>query len=273
MEVEEEVWAYWPVVIGAVVGGVIFTAAYVLLTMFPALSAPPSAAARDVAATQEGDPPELRDFTPAQLAACCTGEQRYLSIKGEVLDVSSNPSMYGEGGPYSLFVGHDCSYNLATLSFEEKDLDRPIASLSPGELETLDEWFEKLKHVKRYPVVGRLSEPTIYDGPLSHSELRDLQARSLTATAGHRVHPPLLVGLLGHVYDVGYGGFDHYGPNGPYHRFCGRDASRALAKMSFEPQDLDEPHVDDLAENHRKTLQDWVQLFDKKYPKVATLQA
>ena len=40
---------------------------------------------------------------------------------------------------------------------------------------------------------------------------------------------------------------DFYGPEGGYHLFAGRDASRALAKLSFEEADLAQPQIDDLS--------------------------
>ena len=54
----------------------------------------------------------------------------------------------------------------------------------------------------------------------------------------------------------------------------GRDASRALAKMSFKPEDVDRgwPHLDDLDAKDRKILADWEALFKRKYPVVATLE-
>ncbi len=43
-----------------------------------------------------------------------------------------------------------------------------------------------------------------------------------------------------------FGGIGMYGEGCPYHLFSGRDASRALAKMSFDAEYLDNPCTDDL---------------------------
>ena len=61
-----------------------------------------------------------------------------------------------------------------------------------------------------------------------------------------------------------------YGPGGPYALFAGRDASRALALMSFKPQDLT-GNIDGLSTSELEVLQDWEYKFMEKYVKVGQL--
>jgi len=67
--------------------------------------------------------------------------------------------------------------------------------------------------------------------------------------------------------------YSHLRILGPYHLFAGRDASRALAKMSFNPECLNNSDVSDLTEQEKKTLSDWEKKFveTRKYPIVGTL--
>jgi len=64
-----------------------------------------------------------------------------------------------------------------------------------------------------------------------------------------------------------------YGKDGPYNRFAGKDASRALALMSFDPNDAANPDISDLEEKQVKVLHDWVKKFEenKGYPIVGRL--
>jgi hypothetical protein len=59
--------------------------------------------------------------------------------------------------------------------------------------------------------------------------------------------------LIPSLNSVSYGGKEMYqAPNGPYSVFAGRDASRALAKMSFDPADLNSSNISDLTEDEIK---------------------
>lgn len=62
-----------------------------------------------------------------------------------------------------------------------------------------------------------------------------------------------------------------YGPGGPYALFAGKDASRALAKMSFEEQDLT-GDIEGLGPFELDALQDWEYKFMSKYFKVGTIK-
>lgn len=64
-----------------------------------------------------------------------------------------------------------------------------------------------------------------------------------------------------------------YGKGGPYNRFAGKDASRALALMSFDPKDIENTDTSDLEEKQLKVLSDWVDNFTNKkgYPIVGKL--
>lgn len=62
-----------------------------------------------------------------------------------------------------------------------------------------------------------------------------------------------------------------YGPGGPYALFAGKDASRALAKMSFEEKDLT-GDISGLGPFELEALQDWEYKFMEKYAKVGTIK-
>ena len=62
-----------------------------------------------------------------------------------------------------------------------------------------------------------------------------------------------------------------YGPGGPYALFAGKDASRALAKMSFEDKDLT-GDISGLGPFELDALQDWEYKFMSKYVKVGTVK-
>uniref|UniRef100_A0A7I4C991 Cytochrome b5 heme-binding domain-containing protein n=1 Tax=Physcomitrium patens TaxID=3218 RepID=A0A7I4C991_PHYPA len=49
--------------------------------------------------------------------------------------------------------------------------------------------------------------------------------------------PPVLLSVLGNVFDVSKG-WKHYGPGGSYHHFVGRDASRAFVSGNFTDDGL-----------------------------------
>jgi membrane-associated progesterone receptor component len=61
-----------------------------------------------------------------------------------------------------------------------------------------------------------------------------------------------------------------YGPQGPYSLFAGRDATRALALMSFDPIDLT-GDLDGLGPDELEVLQDWEDKFKERYPTVGHL--
>lgn len=61
-----------------------------------------------------------------------------------------------------------------------------------------------------------------------------------------------------------------YGPGGPYAFFAGRETSRALALMSFDPRDFN-CDLSDLSEAELEVLQDWEEKFKEKYVKVGSI--
>lgn len=65
----------------------------------------------------------------------------------------------------------------------------------------------------------------------------DVSEEKLRGYDGSDPEKPLLMAIKGQIYDVSRSRM-FYGPGGSYALFAGRDASRALALMSFEPQDL-----------------------------------
>lgn len=80
---------------------------------------------------------------------------------------------------------------------------------------------------------------------------------------------PIYVAVKGRIFDV-TAGKSFYGPGGDYSMFAGKDASRALAKMSKKEEDVC-GSLDGLTEKEMETLNDWEKKFDAKYPVVGSL--
>ncbi|XP_010918518.1 membrane steroid-binding protein 1-like [Elaeis guineensis] len=101
-------------------------------------------------------------------------------------------------------------------------------------------------------------------------QLGEIAEEELKAYDGSDPKKPLLMAIKGQIYDVTQSRM-FYGPGGPYALFAGKDASRALAKMSFEPKDLT-GDISGLGPFELEALQDWEYKFMSKYVKVGTVK-
>ncbi|CAI8593671.1 unnamed protein product [Vicia faba] len=105
-------------------------------------------------------------------------------------------------------------------------------------------------------------KPPVQIGEVTEEELKDYD--------GNNPDKPLLMAIKGQIYDVSQSRM-FYGPGGPYALFAGKDASRALAKMSFEEKDLT-GDISGLGPFELEALQDWEYKFMGKYVKVGTIK-
>ncbi|KAF5319663.1 hypothetical protein D9619_008642 [Psilocybe cf. subviscida] len=79
----------------------------------------------------------------------------------------------------------------------------------------------------------------------------------------------ILLAINGTVFDV-TAGRSFYGPNGMYGNFAGRDASRGMAKQSFDIEMLtpvDQPldKLEDLKQDEIDNMKGWIDHFSNKY--------
>lgn len=228
--------------------------------------------------TQTEDDP-LRNFTLQQLRHFDGRDDKavYLSVSGIVFDVSEGRGFYGPGGPYEKFAGRECGVALAKMSFDEQHLDdfEGIGSLNFGEKTELEGWIDKFTNYRCYPVKGRLVPPTRLPDSNCILTQADLAGHDGTQSIpeGYAA-APIYIGAGDKVFDMSFGGVTFYGSGGPYQKFAGKDASRALAKMSLDEADLTDSSVSDLTEKQLATLNDWIKTFEEKksYPIVGRLR-
>lgn len=139
---------------------------------------------------------------------------------------------------------------------------------------TLAGWEDTFA-AKGYPVVGRVLTPPP-PRPMSRAELRafDGSDRGRASLPPGYATPPIYLGVRDRVFDVSFGGSEFYSRGGEYHLLAGRDASRVLARMSMDPEDV-EGLLDyqNLTEREKKNLDDWVKRLGegKGYPVVGWL--
>ncbi|ESZ96432.1 membrane-associated progesterone receptor component 1 [Sclerotinia borealis F-4128] len=87
---------------------------------------------------------------------------------------------------------------------------------------------------------------------------------------------PVYLAVRGRVFDVS-NGRNFYGPGGPYENFAGRDASRGLAKGSFDAEMLTEDlegsldTLENLDAEELDALRGWEERFEEKYLVVGRL--
>ncbi|PPQ68126.1 hypothetical protein CVT24_002952 [Panaeolus cyanescens] len=79
----------------------------------------------------------------------------------------------------------------------------------------------------------------------------------------------ILLAINGTVFDV-TAGRNFYGPNGMYGNFAGRDASRGMAKQSFDldmltPIDQPLDDLSDLRQDEIDNMKGWIDHFSNKY--------
>jgi predicted heme/steroid binding protein len=86
----------------------------------------------------------------------------WLSILGEVYDVSSGAKFYGEGGPYGIFAGRDGSVPFITGTFTPEEALKGLDVLDSTQLNSLDNWRKSYEDNEKYPFVGLL-EGRLYD--------------------------------------------------------------------------------------------------------------
>nr|GLL47551.1 membrane steroid-binding protein 1-like isoform X1 [Ipomoea trifida] len=100
-------------------------------------------------------------------------------------------------------------------------------------------------------------------------DMGDMTEEELLAYNGSDPKKPLLMAIKRQIYDVSSSRM-FYGPGGPYAMFTGKDASRALAQLSFDPREIN-GNLEGLSEDELEILLDWEYKFMEKYAKVGQL--
>ncbi|CAL9243215.1 unnamed protein product [Arabidopsis halleri] len=126
--------------------------------------------------------------------------------------------------------------------------------------------FDDVNRHQRARSLAQEDEPPIPQ-PIQVGEITEEELKQYD---GSDPQKPLLMAIKHQIYDVTQSRM-FYGPGGPYALFAGKDASRALAKMSFEEKDLTWD-ISGLGPFELEALQDWEYKFMSKYAKVGTVK-
>lgn len=96
----------------------------------------------------------------------------YISINGEIFDVSASRSIYGPKGKYNIFSGKDCSRLFVTGCFQiPEECTYDLRGLDQKKVDYyLTEWTNFYKKNKKYWKVGNLIKDTLNDTILKPCE-------------------------------------------------------------------------------------------------------
>jgi len=87
----------------------------------------------------------------------------WISIVGEVYDVSEGTEYYTPGKSYAAFPGRDASVPYVTGKFTAEEAEKSTDELKLSDLPGLVEWREFYSTHDVYKFVGRLVDPRYYD--------------------------------------------------------------------------------------------------------------
>lgn len=82
------------------------------------------------------------------------GKPLYLSIIGQVYDVTKGARFYGKGETYHVFVGRDNSRSFVSGNLEEADISDNVIPMTQAEFRSLNHWAQFYK--KEYTKIGKL---------------------------------------------------------------------------------------------------------------------
>lgn len=103
----------------------------------------------------------------------------------------------------------------------------------------------------------------------THIQPRMWTVEDLAPYNGTDENLPILLGILGSVFDVTKGR-SHYGPGGGYHHFSGRDASRAFVSGNFTGDGLTDS-LQGLSGVEMNSIVDWRKFYFERYISVGKL--
>ncbi|KZC04583.1 Neuferricin, partial [Dufourea novaeangliae] len=86
---------------------------------------------------------ERKIFTPNELKKYTNlKDGLYISILGQVFDVTEGAKHYGPGAAYHVFTGRDASLAFITGEFDDEGLTDDISSLSVQQIKALNDWLQ-----------------------------------------------------------------------------------------------------------------------------------
>jgi len=91
------------------------------------------------------------------------GSQIWLSILGDVYDVSQGASFYGKGTSYGTFAGRDCSVCFVSGVFTAEEAQKNTDELSDTMLAGILDWCRFYATHSSYKFVGFLVDPRYYN--------------------------------------------------------------------------------------------------------------
>ncbi|KAK4775891.1 hypothetical protein SAY87_023852 [Trapa incisa] len=103
----------------------------------------------------------------------------------------------------------------------------------------------------------------LYFFPTQQRQQKIFTAEELSLYNGTDAALPILLGILGSVFDVTKGK-SHYGTGGGYNHFSGRDASRAFVSGNFTGDGLTDS-LRDLSSTDVKSIVEWRDFYFKSY--------
>ncbi|KAI5056373.1 hypothetical protein GOP47_0028191 [Adiantum capillus-veneris] len=126
---------------------------------------------------------------------------------------------------------------------------------------------KKNRAIQSITCADTTSRHATYD--IMATEVGEIMEDELLKYNGTDPSLPIYVAIRKRIFDVS-SAKSFYGPGGSYAVFAGKDASRALAKMSTKEHDV-VGSLEGLTEKEMTVLADWERKFEAKYPVVGTV--